>query len=326
MKKIFESDSFLKIFSVVIAVILWLYIIVVLDPAIEVEVREIPIQYVGMEEMERNGISVVSESATTINLKVKGSRKKMGRYDMKTIIAKADLSEVSEVGKHKLPVEIVIPFENSGIASRSLYHVEIQTEQTVKKELALRILTEGSLAENYMPGEMSVNPKSVVIRGPESVIGKIEEAGVVLNYGAADVDITQALPIQFYDGEGRALNAQEALIRRISQDVEKAEVNCTVVKLRTVRIVPRLLAETEEEEKFLDSATYALNPDTVQIYGDNNTTASIDEISTIGVSARRFVDNQKVKVKLSIPYNVKVYGDISEVEITMNKTMKPEKK
>ena len=64
MKKIFESDSFLKIASVAIAVLLWLYIIVVLDPAVEVEVRELPIQFVGQEQVVESGFSVVSESAT----------------------------------------------------------------------------------------------------------------------------------------------------------------------------------------------------------------------------------------------------------------------
>ncbi len=325
MKKMFESDTFLKILSVVIAVILWLYIIVVLDPAVEVEVRDLPIQFVGQEQLQNNGISVVNESATTINLKVKGSRKRMGRYDMKTIIAKVDMSGVWSTGQHTLPVDIVVPFENIGISSQSIYDVDIQTEKTVRKKLDLEIVTEGSLAQNYMPGEMEINPKTVTIKGPESVVGKITKAGVVLNYGGADVDITQELPIQFYDSEDKLLTAQDALLKRITKDIETATVECSVVKLRTVKIAPQFWADTEDESAFLASASYILNPQTVQIYGEDEVTAKITEISTEGIPMEKFVDNQKVKVKLSIPHDVKVLKDITEVEITMSHSIKAEK-
>ena len=325
MKKIFESDTFLKILSVMIAVILWLYIIVVLDPAVEVEVRDLPIQFVGQEQLEYNGISVVNESATTINLKVKGSRKKMGRYDMKTIIAKVDMSGVWSVGQHTLPVDIVVPFENIGISSQNIYDVDIQTEKTVRKKLELEIATEGSPAQNYMPGEMEINPKTVTIKGPESVVGKIEKAGVVLNYGNADVDITQELPIQFYDSDEKQLTAQDALLKRITQDVDMATVECAVVKLRTVKIIPQFWADTEEERELLANTSYTLNPATIQIYGEDEVTAKITEISTEGIPMEKFTDNHKAKVRLILPYDVKVLKDISEVEITLSRSIKSEK-
>ncbi len=322
MKKIFESDTFLKILSVVIAVLLWLYIIVVLDPPVEVEVRDLPIQFVGQEQLQNNGISVVNESATSINLKVKGSRKKMGKYDMKTIIAKVDLSGVWSAGQHTLPVDIVVPFEHNEISYQSFYDVIIQTEKTVWKKLELEIATEGSTAMNYMPGDMSVNPKAVSIKGPESVIGKIEKAGVVLNYGGADVDITQELPIHFYDIDGKALVAQDALLKRITQDIEIATVECSVVKLRTVKIVPQFWADTEDERELLAGIEYTLNPATVQIYGEDEITAKITEISTEGIPMEKFTDNHKAKVKLILPYDVKVLKNISEVEITLSRSMK----
>ncbi len=325
MKKFFESDSFLKIASVAIAVILWLYIIVVLDPAIEVEVRELPIQFVGQEQMEANDISVVSESATTVNVKVKGSRKKMGRYDMKTIIAKVDMSDVSKVGRHKLPVEIVVPFENAGISSQSHYHVELLVEKTLKKELELDVATEGNLEKDYISDNLTVTPQKITIRGPESVVGKIGKAGVVLNYDNANGDIEQTLPVILYDSDNRVLVSQDALLKRISQDVAEATVSCSVVKLRTVEISPQIEAGTGDEREFLSTNTYEINPSTIQIYGDDEETIKISEILTEKVPVAKLMDSQRTKVKLSIPKNVKVLGDVAEVEITISDSQGPEK-
>lgn len=59
MKKAFVNDNVLKGISVVVAIVIWLYIIIVLDPAVEVNVRDLPIQFVGEEQLNANGLSVV---------------------------------------------------------------------------------------------------------------------------------------------------------------------------------------------------------------------------------------------------------------------------
>ncbi len=326
IKKFLASDGGLKIISVAIAILIWVYIIIVLDPAVEVEVRDIPIEFIGIEQLEQSGISVVNESATTLNIKIKGSRKKMGRHDMDTIIAKVDISGIRSVGQTTQPVDVVIPFENVGISSQSHYAVDIKTEKLTEKKIKLEIQTEGSLAQDYMAGEMSVEPKQVTIKGPESVVGKIAKAGVILNYGGADVDISAELPIQFYDTAGKLLSAQDALLKRISQDIQTAKVRCAVVKLREVKIIPEFGADSlEEEAKLLSGATYTLNPATVLIYGDDKVTAKITSIRTREIPVEKFVDNHKAKAELIIPAGVKVLQDISEVEITLSRSIKADK-
>ena len=92
MKKLLASDGALKIISVLIAIGIWVYIALVMNPAIEVTVRDLPIQFIGGESLNSRGLAVISESATTVNVKIKVSLKKMGNNDNKTIISKADIS------------------------------------------------------------------------------------------------------------------------------------------------------------------------------------------------------------------------------------------
>ncbi len=318
MKRIFANDNILKIISVAVAIIIWSYIILVLDPAIEVEVRDLPIQFIGQEVMEDNGISVVNESATTLNLKIKGSRKRMGQYDMKNIIAKVDVSGINEVGQTTLPVEVIVPFENVGISSQNHYSVNIKTEELVEKQLKLEVKTVGSLASSYMAGPITTAPETITIKGPESVIGKIAKAGVVLDYAEADVDVDVELPIRLYGTDGKEIPANDALCKRISQSVETTKLHLAVVKLREIKVIPQFGADTlEEERKLLDGAEYSINPQVVQIYGDDKLTAKISSIYTEEIPVEKFTDNDKAKAKLIIPDGVKVLRDVTEVEITL---------
>lgn len=318
MKKAFVNDNVLKGISVVVAIVIWLYIIIVLDPAVEVNVRDLPIQFVGEEQLNANGLSVVNESATTLSLKVKGSRKKMGKNDMKTIIAKVDVSAIKSEGKTSLPVEVVVPFENAGISSQNHYNVDVKAEKLVEKQLNLEVKTEGTLAENYMAGPIKTDPEAITIKGPESVVGKIARAGVVLDYANADVDIDAEVPIKLYGTDGKELPALDAILTRIQQDVTSTKIHCSVVKLREVSIIPNFGEARAEDGAVLNQDfSYSVNPEKVQIYGEDRLTAKITAIETEPISMEKFLDNQKVKVKLQIPDGVKILRDVTEVEVTM---------
>ena len=318
MKKLFMSDKMLKIISVAVAIIIWLYIIIVIDPSVEVSVRDLPILFVGMDKLNENGLSIVNESATTLSLKVKGSRKKMGNNNMDTIIAKADVGSISEEGIISVPVEVVIPFENSGISSQNHYTVDVSVEKLVTKTLDLEIETEGTLAGDYMAGPIEINPSSVTISGPESVIGRIMSAGVVLNYGSADVDIDTELPIKLYGADGKEFSVLDAILTRINQDVSYTNIHCSVVKLKSVKITP--IFDEREDREIINGISYSLNSETVQIYGDASFTSKINSISTEPIPLEKLLENKKVKVKLDIPEGVKVLEDISEVEISLKET------
>lgn len=311
MKRLME-DRWLKVFSVGIAIVIWLYIFLILDPAQEVTVRNLPIEFIGEEQLNARGLSVVSESDTEISVKVSGSRKRMARNNMKSIIAKADISYINQEGITAIPVDVVVPFENFGIASQDPYTVDVKVEATVQKTMDIEIQTEGSLATDYMAGPMRMEDKTVTVTGPKSVVGKIGRATVLLNYQGADVDIDETLPIRFYDTEGKEIVSIDSILSRIRTNISQTVLHCKVVKLKQVPISPVFNGEMHEGD-------YKLNIQKVQIYGDEQITSKVEEIKTEWISLEKLTNNQKTKVKLVIPEGVKVLQDISEVEVTLSK-------
>ncbi|MBQ2613868.1 MAG: hypothetical protein IJB80_00850 [Clostridia bacterium] len=311
MKRLLE-DRWLKVLSVGIAIVIWLYIFLILDPAQEVTVRDLPIEFIGAEQLNARGLSVVSESDTEISVKVSGSRKRMARNNMKSIIAKADISYINQEGVTAIPVDVVVPFENFGITSQDPYTVDVKVEPTVQKTIDIEIQTEGSLATDYMAGPMRIEDKTVTVTGPKSVVGKIGRAVVLLNYQGADVDIDETLPIRFYDTEDKEIVSIDAILSRIRTNISQTVLHCKVVKLKQVPISPVFPEEMQEGD-------YKLNIQKVQIYGDEQITSKVEEIKTEWISMEKLTSNQKTKVKLVIPEGVKVLQDISEVEVTLSK-------
>ncbi|MBQ3573543.1 MAG: hypothetical protein IJA16_02970 [Clostridia bacterium] len=314
MKKLFESDNALKVLSVIIAIFIWIYIAIVMDPAIVVSVRDLPIQFVGQESLNERGLAIISESATTVSIKIKGSRKKMGNNDMKTIIAKADAATIWEAGVHTVPVEIVIPFENQGISSQTLYAVDVKAEKIASKDFDIEIKTSGTLGESYMSGDMTVEPSKVTVTGPESAVEKLSKAVVKLNYNGADVDIDEVLPIVFYNEEDKEMPAVDAILKRVKLSVSEAKVHCPVLKIREIQ--PTIdFGWQQLPEDF----SYKVEPSVLYVYGEEAGAAKVQEIKTEIVPLEKLIDNEKIKVKLIIPNGVKILYDTEEVEISIKK-------
>ena len=314
MKKLLASDGALKIISVLIAIGIWVYIALVMNPAIEVTVRDLPIQFIGGESLNSRGLAVISESATTGTVKIKGSRKKMGNNDMKTIIAKADISSITETGETNIPIEIVIPFENQGVSSQSEYSVNVKVEKSAEKTLDIEVSTIGTLAPDYMPGDIVCDPKKVTLSGPKSAVDKISKAEAVLNYNNEDVDIDTSAQIVFYGADNKEISMLDALMGRISISVDNVNIHCPVLKMHKAEVKAEF-GRQELPENF----SYKTDPFEVYVFGDENVSSKINEIKTEQIPLDKLLDNGKVKVKLIIPNGVKIFHDISEVEISIEK-------
>ena len=314
MKKLLASDGALKIISVLIAIGIWVYIALVMNPAIEVTVRDLPIQFIGGESLNSRGLAVISESATTVTVKIKGSHKKMGNNDMKTIIAKADISSITETGETNIPIEIVIPFENQGVSSQSEYSVNVKVEKSAEKTLDIEVSTIGTLAPDYMPGDIVCDPKKVTLSGPKSAVDKISKAEAVLNYNNEDVDIDTSAQIVFYGADNKEISMLDALMGRISISVDNVNIHCPVLKMHKAEVKAEF-GRQEMPENF----SYKTDPFEVYVFGDENVSSKINEIKTEQIPLDKLLDNGKVKVKLIIPNGVKIFHDISEVEISIEK-------
>ncbi len=312
MKKLLESDNSLKVISVLIAICIWIYIAIVMDPPLEVTVRDLPIQFIGQDSLNAKNLAVISESDTTVTIKVKGSRKKMGNYDMRTIIAKTDVSTVTEAGEHNLPIEIVVPFENQGISSRSLYSVAVKVEDMAERNIGIEVQTAGTLAESYMAGDIIRDPESVTVRGPRSAVEQISKAVVKLNYGGADVDIDTTLPIIYYGEDNKELSVSGAILKRIKPDVSDINIHCPVLKI--YEISPSAYFG---DQSLPEGFEYEMEPSKLYIYGDDPNVAKTEEIRTQQIPMGKLIENGKIKVKLDIPEGVKVLYDIAEVEISV---------
>ena len=313
MKKFFEKDSFLKIFSFIIAIIIWFYIIIVLDPPVVTVIRDIPIRYTQQSLLNDQGLSIVDENKASVEIRLEGSRKRLVNINSKNITASVDLSTVTKAGTHTLPVSITIPYEYLEVVSKKPDTIEVTVDKIVEEKRNIRVKTVGNPEAGYIAGTVEINPSTVLLKGAASVVGQISDVIVSVDVSKRKTDLTDTVKIELIDSEGRGIPADDEIFELLSADISEVQLKCPIMKLKTVPIKANLSAFAGTGE------TVSVQPNTITIYGYEQDVEQIEEIYTELVYMDKLRKDGSVNVGIRLPENLKLRDNVTSVIVKLNK-------
>ena len=200
MNKEKNKNWTLKIFALIIAIILWSYVMSEVDPPFETEYRNIDVVFVNEAGLERQGLVILEPKEATVRVTVGGRRSDVIKAE-KDIVAKVDLSGYSE-GTVKVPVSIEVP---NNVRLIDYYPKEIlfKFDRLVRQESPVVVETTGKLPEGYVLGKPEVKPQYVYIEGPKSWVDSVERVVALVNIDNRKEDINVTVPIRLVDSENR---------------------------------------------------------------------------------------------------------------------------
>ena len=312
MKKFFEKDSFLKIFSFIIAIIIWFYIIIVLDPPVVTVVRDIPIRYSEQNVLNEQGLSIVDQDKTSVEIKLEGSRKRLVNINSKNITAAVDLSTVTKAGTHSLPVNITIPYEYLEIVSKKPETVEVTVDKLVEEKRNIRVKTVGNPEAGYIAGTVELNPSTVLLKGAASVVSQISDVIVSVDVSKRKTDLIDTAKIEFIDSEGKVLPEDNEIFELLSADINEVQLKCPIMKLKTVSI------KADLDQPALIGEQISVQPNTITIYGYEEDIKDIEEIYTQRISIDKLRKEKSVNVGIRLLDNIKLRDNVTTVTVKIN--------
>ena len=99
-----------KVLSVIVAIILWSFVISTVNPPTSKKFQDVPVTLVNMESLTDRGLVIVSPKYTTIQLELTGKRNIMYGVKQSDIRASIDVKGYGE-GTHTLPINLLTPQE-----------------------------------------------------------------------------------------------------------------------------------------------------------------------------------------------------------------------
>ena len=141
-----ENKNVLKIISLILAILLWVYVMGEVNPDTKEKISDIEVTFVNTETLADEGLAVVHEQDLRVSAIVKGKRSVINEMKKTGLTATVDVADASE-GKNRGKVELELP---SGVTLDSISDDTISYRKLLRSILLetqemIRILCRGHM-------------------------------------------------------------------------------------------------------------------------------------------------------------------------------------
>ena len=301
MKDLISKNIGLKLLSVLLALLLWLIVMNVEDPAVSRTIYDIPVQIVNDDVIKSRGYGYTVESGEKIDIRVKGRRSVLDSITADDFIATADFNSVSSM--KMVPIEVRCKDEHeseiSWTARTETMAIILEAEGTVSK--GIRIERIGDVKEGYFLYDCSTETSLVSVKGSESQVANVKE--VVADVKIDGIKDSGEIEVELY-----AVDSNNAKMdsKKVTIVPDTIKVNLTVCPVKTVQLNVRAVG-TPAEYCYLGDVEFA--PEQVQITADESILASLNEIVVdVSVYGASETINKQINLEEFLESTYKVKG------------------
>ncbi len=200
LKKMKNDKIFVQVACLVVSVALWVMVMIDINPMLEKNFTNVPVTVRNLSALENSNMAFMNNDKDnlTVNIKVRGYGSQLNNISKSDFSAYIDVLGFSE-GTSNANVVILGP---NGIQIESYYPSQIacKIDSVISKVMDVKVNYEGNVANNFYRGVGDVNPTSVKITGPRSIVDSAKSAIATVNVDGASSDLIKTVPVRIYDG------------------------------------------------------------------------------------------------------------------------------
>lgn len=316
-----KHSGLMMVISVIAAIVVWSYVGNVANRDESGVFRNIPVNFVGLEDLENRGLTVISGLDQTVTLNITGKRDAIRLLSADTINITVDVSTtIQQPGQFTQAYQI--NYELPSTASRSSLVVTDQyplniTFTVAKVEtrtIPIRGTMTGGVAEGYQAGSFSFSPESIEIRGEASVVNSIEYALVTLEQENLAATFHGELPYTLISFVGDVVDTTD-----LETDYTLIDTTLPIIRLKEVELSVGLLPgggiSSDMIKKYV---TCEIVPSTIMVSGAETDLEALQKLSLGNI------DLSKVFGDSELTFTIPLASELTNVSGVTEATVKIE--
>jgi YbbR domain-containing protein len=198
----FASNIRTFILALVLAISVWISAVTSADPDEVRILNSIPLEVIGQE----SSLIITSDMPSNVEVTLRAPRSLWERLNAQenSVQAVLDLSGLGS-GEYTKAIEIKILERPVQIVLTDPATVTVMLEPIATQTLPIDLSLSGEPAVGYQAGDVTLDPSSITISGPESIIHKAVKARVLASVDGARESIDQSIGIQIVDEKNNPL-------------------------------------------------------------------------------------------------------------------------
>ncbi|NLB82035.1 MAG: hypothetical protein GX800_10610 [Clostridiaceae bacterium] len=304
MRDFLKSDIASRVIALAIAIILWIYVVILLDPPIDIVFNDIPVLYTNTVDLTKEGYVLTNEKTETVSVKVRGSRTMLAKINKSEISAFADLNGYFQTGTITVPISVGLPIGELSIIEKKPYGVNVTIDKIISQSFPVTVEITGTPEPGFEVYESIASQRIIELKGPSELIASIEKAVVSIDVTGVSDDIMVTRPLVFYNTNQNVVSS-----RHLTSVPETIEIRSEVLQRKTDLVKAKL---TDDNGGFVANV---IPSNQITVLGKPNVLEQINFVDTNPISLSGITSDTKVVAKLDLPKGIVGLGNISEVTV-----------
>lgn len=298
MKERLSNNTKLKLISLLSAIVLWMYVMAVVDPEETKLFEDIPVSITNLNDLSDKDLVIYPDTEVTTSVYVTGKLSTIQKMSKEDISVYGQINNPIE-GKNEIYLKITPAQRVTYEFKNSIAIVNLEKIITENKKIEVEVT--GNIKQDIDTINLENNNEEVEVSGPRSLVEKVEKIEAILNSNKQTDDFDISLDLKPVDKKGNIVSGVELKTSSLNAKV-------TLLKEKTVPIKVNIEGENTEN--------YKLSQDTVYIKGKRELVDKIEYISTQPINLSSIPKNTTMDISLIIPNGIT--SNIKSVSATLN--------
>ena len=305
LKNWFLKNIDIKLFSLFLAIILWLYITSGENPTVE-DFIDISLSQTSLGED-----LVIKEFPTSVSVGIRGPKNIINNISSHQINGIVNFSEISKEGLYKLKVEVAPP-KKTQITRIIPSEIKVEVEKVLTKEVEVEYSLIGVPEKGYsLADEPQFNPYKVKIIGAQSVLENVKQIICAIDISGIKEDLKRKIKV-------KSVNANGNEIKEVKIEPDIVEVSISLTRgypEKQLKVKPKIIGKPAPGYYISEILSY---PDETKIFGNYSKISNIEFLETIPIDVGGITKTLSVKVSPALKEGLNIVeGEVELIEVTI---------
>ena len=288
-----RSKNLMKVASLLIAIVLWAYVMAIENPPTTQKIPNIPVTLQNAASLAQNGLAILEGENRTVDVTVQGTRTDILKYKNQ-ITANANVFGYN-VGENYIGVDVNLPNGLTRVdVNPAKILVKIDSLVSVYKPVELSFT--GDMAPGTESGSITVRPEQIEVKGPKSLVESVSYVGVSIPYS----QISRAGST--FTLNAAAIDMNDEVVQNVTLSSNTVNVTATLYDTKTVPLSVNIIGQLSEKYEMTNLDA----PDTIKIKGAKGVLAGIDSVAAEPIDISGVENTSELPIKPILPAGVEV--------------------
>lgn len=288
-----KGRTFTIALSIVIALLLWSYVIIQVNPTKTETISRVPVQLLNVQSLTARQLAILGDEDFTVDVVVEGRRADIIKVSSDDIVAEVDLFGWSK-GENYIPVNVKVPQALKLVEVRSA-KIQITIEDLVALSKPVVVSYRGDFSKDTEEGDLELSPAEIEVTGAKSAVESVHEIRIYvdvanLSQGGSDIQC-EAVPY----------NDADIIVENVKLSSNYVNYFARLLQIKEVALVIDTSGTPGE-----GLGVEINGPQSVIIKGTKAALKEIDSVTTEKVEIDKVTQNGEIALSLILPDNIEL--------------------